>query len=65
MRLVSVSNEKELKAAGIPFKPSTLYAWKWAGKYKQIFRKIGGKLFVDVDEFERLVNNSKITAGGR
>jgi hypothetical protein len=56
MKLVRVS---EVKKMGIPIAPSTLYKWNHLKKYPIIFRKLGGFLFVDLDEMERIIEQSR------
>ena len=41
------------KAEGLPLQKSTLYKWKHLGKYPQLFVKLGGALFVDLNALER------------
>ena len=53
MRLIRLT-DSDLKSNGIPFKKNTLYAWHSKGKYKTMFVKIGGSVFLDVDEFFRI-----------
>jgi len=44
---------------GFPLKASTLYKWKHTRKHPQIFVKLGGALFVDMDQLAKLVENSR------
>ncbi len=43
--------KSELEKHNIPFSVSTLYCWHSTGKYKGIFVKVAGRLFIDVDQF--------------
>ena len=43
----------------IPIAEKTLRNWRYKGIYPQIFIKLGGKVFVDLDELERLVKRQK------
>ncbi len=51
--------QSELEKHDIPFKPNTLYFWHSQGKYKEIFVKVAGKLFVDEDKFWEMVEGSR------
>lgn len=42
-----------------PFKPSTYYKWWHTGRHKEIFVKISGALFVDLDRLEKLIDASR------
>ncbi|MCL6622875.1 MAG: hypothetical protein K6T55_12370 [Syntrophobacterales bacterium] len=54
--LVRVSKADEAK---LPIRASSLYKWHHLGRYPQIFRKLGGYLFVDLRELERLIDAQK------
>ncbi len=43
--------QSELEKHEIPFSPNTLYFWHSQGKYREIFVKVAGKLFIDEDKF--------------
>jgi hypothetical protein len=47
------------KAADLPFKPSTFYKWHHTRKYPEIFVKLSGALFVDLDRLEKLIDASR------
>ena len=47
-------------ARGLPAK-STLFKWHHIQRHPSIFRKIGRSLYVDLDEFFRLVDAGKLT----
>jgi hypothetical protein len=47
------------KAEGLPFKSATFYKWHHTQKYAEIFVKLGGALFVDLDRLEQLINASR------
>ena len=49
-KLIRMSNVKDL-----PLKKSTLYKWKHLKKHPKLFVKIGGALFVDLNELEQLI----------
>ena len=38
----------------IPIAEKTLRNWRYNGKYPQIFIKLGGKVFVDLDELAKI-----------
>jgi predicted site-specific integrase-resolvase len=60
MRLIPV----KMISKHVPVKPATLYRYAQHGIYPQLFKRFGGKLLVDLDEVERILNNSS-GAGGR
>lgn len=39
----------------IPIAEKTLRNWRYKGIYPQIFLKLGGKVFVDLDELAKIV----------
>jgi len=43
----------------IPFAEKTLRNWRFQGKYSQIFVKFGGKVFVNLDEVEKILDLKK------
>jgi hypothetical protein len=43
------------KAESMPLCKSTLYKWKHLKKHPQMFVKIGGALFVDLDVLDRII----------
>jgi len=45
--------------AHIPFAEKTLRNWRSEGRYLQMFVKIGGKVFVDLDEYEKIIQAQK------
>jgi len=47
------------KAVGLPFKPQTFYKFFHLKKHLQIFVKIGGSLFIDLDRLEELIDASR------
>lgn len=42
------------RAKGLPFAPATFYKWHHTKKYAEIFIKVGGSLFVDLDRLEKI-----------
>ena len=47
------------KADGLPVSKSLLYKWRHRKENLQIFSKIGGGVFVDVEALEKLLENSR------
>lgn len=47
------------KAEGLPFKRQTFYKWFHLKKYPEIFVKLSGALFIDIDRLEKLINTSR------
>jgi len=58
IRFIKVS---EAKRHGLPVSSATLYKWRHLGKYPELFRKLGGMLLVNLEEFERLI----VEGGGK
>jgi hypothetical protein len=50
------------KADYLPIRKSTLYKWHHLGKFSQIFIKLSGMLFVDLDEFNKLLDSNRSKA---
>jgi len=46
----------------IPIAEKTLRNWRCQGIYPQIFVKLGGKVFVDLSEFEKIIQRQKEAA---
>ncbi|KAA0259368.1 hypothetical protein FHQ18_00385 [Deferribacter autotrophicus] len=44
-----------LQQAGVLHTATTLRTWKSKGKYPEIFRKIGGRLYIDLEAYQRHV----------
>jgi hypothetical protein len=47
------------KAEGLLFKPQTFYKWFHLKKHLEIFVKLSGSLFVDLDRLEQLIDASR------
>lgn len=43
----------------IDFSVKTLRNWRCSGKYPQLFRKVGGKVFIDLEEFDKIIEQDK------
>jgi len=43
----------------IPFAEKTLRNWKSQGVYPQLFIKVSGKVFIDLDEFDKIIQAEK------
>lgn len=46
----------------IPIAEKTLRNWRSSGLYPELFIKLGGKVFVDLGEFTRIINAQKTKA---
>lgn len=57
--LVRISRVKEHPE--IPFEPRTLYYWVHKNKHPEIFVKLGGAVFVDLEKLEDLVERSRLS----
>lgn len=42
------------EADGLPVKKSTLYKWSSKDKYPELFVKVGGFVYVKLDELEKM-----------
>lgn len=58
-RLIPVSNAELLKENGVPLSPKTLRSWHSRGKFKIIFVKLSGKLLLDLDSYDKLIDEIK------
>jgi hypothetical protein len=56
--LVEVKNQKALNENGIFFTTGTLYKWHCTGQNAFIFRKVGSKLFIHLEEWQKLIDES-------
>jgi|UniRef100_A0A7C3WHF1 hypothetical protein len=56
--LVRISEIPRL-AIRLPFKAQTFYKWWHLKRHPQIFVKLGGALFVDLDRLEQLIDASR------
>lgn len=56
--LVRVSKIKNLPF-DTPFEPATYYKWFHLKKHLEIFVKLSGGLFVDLDRLEKLIDSSR------
>ncbi len=56
--LVRVSKIKDLPFE-LPFKPQTFYKMWHMGRNLQIFIKLGGSLFIDIQKLEELIEGSR------
>jgi len=54
-------SELPKKYPDFPFSRSTLYKWKHTGRYPEIFIKISGTVLVDLDRFETLLEEKRVT----
>lgn len=57
-RLISLKPES-LAEAGIPVPAKTLIDWRLRGFNAELFLKIGGRLLVDLDAWDALVDQEK------
>jgi hypothetical protein len=49
----NVVRVSKAKAKDLPFEAATFYKWHHLGKFPEIFIKVGGSLFVDLDRLEK------------
>lgn len=48
----------------LPYKPQTFYKWWHLKKHPEIFVKLGGGLFLDLNRFEQLIEDCRIRKEG-
>jgi hypothetical protein len=48
------------KADSLPLCKSTLYKWRHLKKFPQLFIKLGGALFVDLNALEEIIEASRL-----
>jgi hypothetical protein len=48
------------KASNLPLTRSTLRKWKSVGKYPQMFIKLGGAVFIDLDALEEVIEAGRL-----
>ena len=53
------------QADDLPFKKSTFYKWVHLGKHPQIFVKIGGAVFVDLNSLAELIEAGRLSRKAR
>lgn len=56
-RLLRVSRIPE--DGTFPFAKATMFKWHHLGKFPELFVKISGALFIDLDELDRIVEAGK------
>ena len=54
-RYVSISDEEGLRAIGCPWKVTSIYTLRSQKKYPKLFTKIGAKVYIVVEELERML----------
>jgi hypothetical protein len=61
MKVIKVIGIKpeQLKEAGIPFKPRTLYNWHCTGKHPELFIKLNRTLCINLEAWNRWVEQAK------
>lgn len=50
------------KADALPLCKSTLYKWKHLGKFPQLFVKLGGALFIDLNVLDEIIEAGRLRA---
>lgn len=48
------------KAESLPLCKSTLYKWKHLGKFPELFVKLGGSLFVDLNALDAVIEAGRL-----
>ena len=56
MNLVEISNTPKER---LPIAKNTAYKWHSLKKYPALLFKVGGKLFFDLEEWDRMANEAK------
>ena len=52
-------DDRVLQAHGIPIKAKTFRKWRTARQFPELFVKIGGRVFLSLEEWGKLVARSK------
>ncbi|MEA3313237.1 MAG: hypothetical protein U9Q18_02540 [Caldisericota bacterium] len=58
MKVIQVTDEQARKEAGIPFAKKTLYKWNSTGMHPELFLKIGNKLCINLDYWDKWVEEA-------
>ena len=58
-KLIPIADEEALREAGIPFARSTLYKYRHYGRLPGVVVKLGGRLFLDLEELRKIVETDK------
>lgn len=58
-KLIPIADEEALREAGVPFARSTLYKLRHCGRLPGVVVKLGGRLFVDLEELQRVLEEDK------
>ena len=53
--LLSLTDEKALKEAGVVLSPWTLRQWRKTGKHPELFVKVGRRVFLVLENWQKLV----------
>ncbi len=53
--LISLTDEDGLKEAGVPVSPWTLRKWRREGRYPELFTKVGKRVFLVLENWQKLV----------
>ncbi len=59
LRIAKVNNEP-----GFPLRAATMYKWRHLGKFPELFVQLGGAVYVDLDEFEKLIHAGRRKRAG-
>jgi hypothetical protein len=49
-----------LNDVSAPIRTATAYKWHHLGRFPELFHRVGGKLFLDIDEFYRMAKDGKL-----
>jgi len=55
VKLLPVKNKKILEEHGVYFSPGTLRRWHYQRIHPEIFAKVGGSLFINFNEWQKLI----------
>lgn len=58
MKIIQVNDEEARKVAGIPFSKKTLYKWSSTGKHPELFLKIGKRLCINLQAWNKWVEQA-------
>lgn len=56
MKIIPVADKSLLREHGIFFSPNTLHKWHSQKVYPEIFIKLNGRLFINLDEWKKILD---------
>lgn len=60
MTKANLMRVSRVKSGELPFERTTLYKLRHLKKYPHLFIKIGGALFIDLDQLDRVIEQGRV-----